>query len=87
MERLSVLIGSLFTGSADSGIAEQPTMSPEARVLQEVLATETVYVHDLNEVIQVRLPHNNSESCDLCCFVLRNLKAHLAFFLGCSSHC
>ncbi|XP_063911030.1 uncharacterized protein LOC135128111 isoform X2 [Zophobas morio] len=39
-------------GSADSGIAEQPTMSPEARVLQEVLDTETVYVADLNEVIQ-----------------------------------
>jgi hypothetical protein len=35
-------------------------MSPEARVLQEVLDTETVYVADLNEVIQVCLLHNNN---------------------------
>lgn len=43
------------SGSADSGIAEQdqPSTSPELRVLQEVLETETVYVADLNEVIQV----------------------------------
>ncbi|KAJ8975236.1 hypothetical protein NQ317_013983, partial [Molorchus minor] len=41
-------------GSADSGIAEQeqPSMSPERRVLQEVLETETVYVADLKEVLQ-----------------------------------
>lgn len=45
----------LFSGSADSGIAEQeqPSVSPESRVLQEVLETETVYVEDLNEVIEV----------------------------------
>lgn len=44
-----------FLGSADSGIAEQeqPSISPEQRVLQEVLDTETVYVADLQEVIQV----------------------------------
>lgn len=44
-----------IAGSADSGIAEQdqPSTSPELRVLQEVLETETVYVADLNEVIQV----------------------------------
>ncbi|KAK5640520.1 hypothetical protein RI129_011331 [Pyrocoelia pectoralis] len=39
-------------GSADSGIAEQPTMSPEQCVLQEVMDTETVYVSDLREVIE-----------------------------------
>ncbi|CAH0547718.1 unnamed protein product [Brassicogethes aeneus] len=38
-------------GSADSGIAEQP-ITPEMRVLQEVLDTETVYVSDLQEVIE-----------------------------------
>lgn len=45
----------LVAGSADSGIAEQPTMSPEQCVLQEVMDTETVYVADLREVIQVRI--------------------------------
>ncbi|RZB39206.1 uncharacterized protein BDFB_005369, partial [Asbolus verrucosus] len=51
-------------GSADSGIAEQPTMSPEARVLQEVLDTETVYVADLNEVIQGYLePWKSDPEC------------------------
>ncbi|XP_064216001.1 uncharacterized protein GEFmeso isoform X2 [Tribolium castaneum] len=54
-------------GSADSGIAEQPTMSPEARVLQEVLDTETVYVADLNEVIQGYLvPWKEDPDCLLC---------------------
>jgi hypothetical protein len=53
-------------GSADSGIAEQPTMSPEARVLQEVLDTETVYVADLNEVIQGYLqPWKSEPDCSL----------------------
>ncbi|XP_074028114.1 guanine nucleotide exchange factor in mesoderm isoform X3 [Leptinotarsa decemlineata] len=55
-------------GSADSGIAEQeqPTMSPEQRVLQEVLETETVYVSDLNEVIQGYLePWKADSDCPL----------------------
>lgn len=42
-----------FVGSADSGIADQPCISPEMRVLQEVMDTETVYVSDLGEVIEV----------------------------------
>ncbi|KAG5897855.1 hypothetical protein JTB14_024889 [Gonioctena quinquepunctata] len=55
-------------GSADSGIAEQeqPTMSPEQRVLQEVLETETVYVSALNEVIQGYLePWRADPDCPL----------------------
>ncbi|CAH1125212.1 unnamed protein product [Ceutorhynchus assimilis] len=46
--------GGIRQGSADSGIAEQeqPSINPEQRVLQEVLDTETVYVADLQEVIQ-----------------------------------
>lgn len=42
-----------FLGSADSGIAENVTMSPEQRVLQEVLDTENVYVTDLKQVVEV----------------------------------
>lgn len=44
-----------FLGSADSGIADQTEMSSEMRVLQEVMDTETVYVADLEEVIEVRI--------------------------------
>lgn len=48
------LMTKIFPGSADSGIAEQPSvMTAEARVLQEVLDSEAVYVSDLNEVIEV----------------------------------
>lgn len=43
----------VFVGSADSGIADQTEMSAEMRVLQEVMDTETVYVADLEEVIEV----------------------------------
>lgn len=43
----------LSSGSADSGIADQAEISPEMRVLQEVMDTETVYVEDLEEVIEV----------------------------------
>lgn len=40
-------------GSADSGISDSTTtMSPELRVLQEVLDTESVYVQDLRQVIE-----------------------------------
>ncbi|XP_050517497.1 uncharacterized protein LOC126892103 isoform X1 [Diabrotica virgifera virgifera] len=55
-------------GSADSGIAEQeqPTISPESRVLQEVLETETVYVEDLHEVITGYLePWKSDPECPL----------------------
>ncbi|CAH1100952.1 unnamed protein product [Psylliodes chrysocephalus] len=55
-------------GSADSGIAEQeqPSVSPESRVLQEVLETETVYVEDLNEVIEGYLaPWKADPDCPL----------------------
>ncbi|CAH1119675.1 unnamed protein product [Phaedon cochleariae] len=55
-------------GSADSGIAEpeQPQISPELRVLQEVLETETVYVADLSEVIQGYLePWKADPECPL----------------------
>ncbi|XP_049819706.1 pleckstrin homology domain-containing family G member 1 isoform X3 [Aethina tumida] len=52
-------------GSADSGIAEQP-ITPEMRVLQEVLDTESVYVSDLDEVIQGYLePWKNDPDCPL----------------------
>lgn len=40
-------------GSADSGIADPAEISAEMRVLQEVMDTETVYVADLEEVIEV----------------------------------
>ncbi|XP_066148186.1 uncharacterized protein [Euwallacea fornicatus] len=56
-------------GSADSGIGEQeqPSVNPEQRVLQEVLDTETVYVADLQEVIQGYLgPWRNDPECPLC---------------------
>lgn len=43
----------MFAGSADSGIADQTEMSAEMRVLQEVMDTETIYVADLEEVIEV----------------------------------
>lgn len=46
-------LGLFVTGSADSGIADQAEMSPEMRVLQEVMDTEGVYVADLEEVIEV----------------------------------
>ncbi|KAL1518336.1 hypothetical protein ABEB36_001975 [Hypothenemus hampei] len=51
-------------GSADSGIAEpeQMAVSPEQRVLQEVLDTETTYVADLEEVIQGYLNSWRSDS-------------------------
>ncbi|XP_023310847.1 uncharacterized protein LOC108913314 isoform X3 [Anoplophora glabripennis] len=55
-------------GSADSGIAEQeqPSVSPELRVLQEVLETETAYVTALNEVIQGYLePWRADPECPL----------------------
>ncbi|XP_018332639.1 uncharacterized protein LOC108742103 [Agrilus planipennis] len=53
-------------GSADSGIAEQPTMSPELCVLQEVMDTEKVYVDDLGQVIEGYLkPWKNDSSCPL----------------------
>ncbi|CAG9855637.1 unnamed protein product [Phyllotreta striolata] len=55
-------------GSADSGIAEQeqPTISPESRVLREVLETETVYVRDLKEVIEGYLaPWRADPECPL----------------------
>ncbi|KAL3284500.1 hypothetical protein HHI36_018660, partial [Cryptolaemus montrouzieri] len=40
-------------GSADSGIAEQPSVvTAETRVLQEVLESEAVYVSDLKQVIE-----------------------------------
>ncbi|KAK4873112.1 hypothetical protein RN001_015141 [Aquatica leii] len=53
-------------GSADSGIAEQPTMSPEQCVLQEVMDTETVYVSDLREVIEGYLePWRTDPDCPL----------------------
>ncbi|KAF5304632.1 hypothetical protein FQR65_LT07914 [Abscondita terminalis] len=53
-------------GSADSGIAEQPTMSPEQCVLQEVMDTETVYVSDLREVIEGYLePWRIDSECPL----------------------
>ncbi|XP_044766488.1 uncharacterized protein LOC123322602 isoform X2 [Coccinella septempunctata] len=49
-------------GSADSGIAEQPSvMTAEMRVLQEVLDSEAVYVSDLNEVIEGYLKRWRSE--------------------------
>lgn len=41
------------TGSADSGIAENTVLSPEQRVLQEILDTENVYVTDLKQVVEV----------------------------------
>lgn len=44
-----------LAGSADSGIADQSPVSPEMRVLQEVMDTEAVYVTDLGEVIEVRI--------------------------------
>ncbi|XP_057653823.1 uncharacterized protein LOC130892421 isoform X4 [Diorhabda carinulata] len=55
-------------GSADSGIAvqEQSIISPESRVLHEVLETETVYVEDLNEVITGYLdPWKSDPECPL----------------------
>uniref|UniRef100_A0A1Y1KCR1 DH domain-containing protein n=1 Tax=Photinus pyralis TaxID=7054 RepID=A0A1Y1KCR1_PHOPY len=53
-------------GSADSGIAEQPTMSPEQCVLQEVMDTETIYVSDLREVIEGYLdPWRTDPDCPL----------------------
>lgn len=53
-------------GSADSGIAESNTTSPELRVLREVLDTETVYVHDLKQVIEGYLePWRNEPDCPI----------------------
>ncbi|KAJ8919738.1 hypothetical protein NQ315_006266 [Exocentrus adspersus] len=55
-------------GSADSGIAEQeqPSVSPELRVLQEVLETEAAYVTGLQEVIQGYLePWRADPECPL----------------------
>ncbi|XP_060519561.1 uncharacterized protein LOC132697864 isoform X2 [Cylas formicarius] len=55
-------------GSADSGIAEQEQtpITHEQRVLQEVLETETVYVADLNEVIEGYLdPWRGDPECPL----------------------
>ncbi|KAK9887048.1 hypothetical protein WA026_019972 [Henosepilachna vigintioctopunctata] len=54
-------------GSADSGIAEQPSvMTAEMRVLQEVLDSEAVYVSDLNQVIKGYLePWRTEPNCVL----------------------
>lgn len=53
----------MLPGSADSGIADQAEISPEMRVLQEVMDTETVYVADLEEVIEVSFKFCRNFSC------------------------
>lgn len=52
--KYKIKYSSYGSGSADSGIAENPVMSPEQRVLQEILDTENVYVTDLKQVVEVR---------------------------------